>query len=147
MSDRPERRPPDHIGADIWRAFKAFEAAMYADLDAEGFADISVADSDVLVLIGPKGTRMTALAAARRITKQAAHEQVRSLLARGYLELGPDPTDGRAKIVRLTDQGDALVKVLDAAKMDLHARVTARIGTHGMAQLKALLADVETLLR
>ena len=120
---------------------------MYADLDAEGFADISVADSDILVLIGPGGTRMTTLAVARRVTKQAAHEQVRSLIRRGYLDLSPDPSDGRAKIVRLTDRGDALVALLDQKKMRLHAMVQAQIGTHGLAQLRSLLSEVERVLK
>jgi DNA-binding MarR family transcriptional regulator len=58
-----------------------------------------------------KGSRLTDLAEASGFTKQAVGEAVSELEKHGYVERLPDPTDGRAKIIKLTDWGtDAVVK-------------------------------------
>jgi DNA-binding MarR family transcriptional regulator len=57
------------------------------------------------------GSRLTDLAEASGFTKQAVGEAVTELEKLGYVERLPDPTDGRAKIIKLTDWGlDAVVK-------------------------------------
>ena len=57
------------------------------------------------------GSRLTELAERSGFTKQAVGEAVTDLEKLGYLERLPDPTDGRAKIIKLTDFGvDAVVK-------------------------------------
>ena len=57
------------------------------------------------------GSRLTELAEGSGFTKQAVGEAVTDLERLGYLERLPDPTDGRAKIIKLTDFGvDAVVK-------------------------------------
>ena len=57
------------------------------------------------------GSRLTELAERSGFTKQAVGEAVTELEKLGYLERLPDPTDGRAKIIKLTDFGvDAVVK-------------------------------------
>jgi DNA-binding MarR family transcriptional regulator len=57
------------------------------------------------------GSRLTELAEASGFTKQAVGEAVTELEKLGYLERMPDPTDGRAKIIKLTDFGvDAVMK-------------------------------------
>jgi DNA-binding MarR family transcriptional regulator len=58
-----------------------------------------------------KGSRLTDLAEASGFTKQAVGEAVSELEKHGYVERLPDPTDGRAKIIKLTDRGmDAVIK-------------------------------------
>lgn len=52
----------DHIGVDLWRAFRSYELAMFERVAARGFDDIVVADSDVLIHIAPSGTRMADIA-------------------------------------------------------------------------------------
>jgi DNA-binding MarR family transcriptional regulator len=57
------------------------------------------------------GSRLTDLAAAAGLTKQAVGEAVTELERLGYVTRVPDPQDGRAKIIRLTDHGlDAVIK-------------------------------------
>jgi DNA-binding MarR family transcriptional regulator len=57
--------------------------------------------------IDPEGTRLTELAARARMTKQSVGEVTSDLEQRGYVERVPDPSDGRAKIIRLTERGRA----------------------------------------
>ncbi|MEM8749175.1 MAG: MarR family winged helix-turn-helix transcriptional regulator [Pseudomonadota bacterium] len=133
----------DHIGADLWRAFRAYEAVMYAQVDALGFPDISVADSEILVLIGGRGARLVDIARARRVSKQAAHEQIQSLVRRGYLQTEPDPTDRRAKRVSYTQKGLAFAMALAGVKRDVHQRVLKTLGPTQLAELRALLGKID----
>ena len=57
------------------------------------------------------GSRLTDLAANAGLTKQAVGEAVTELERLGYVNRVPDPGDGRAKIIKLTDRGmDAVIK-------------------------------------
>jgi DNA-binding MarR family transcriptional regulator len=57
------------------------------------------------------GSRLTDLAAGAGLTKQAVGEVVAELDRLGYVTRVPDPQDGRAKIIKLTDRGlDAVIK-------------------------------------
>jgi DNA-binding MarR family transcriptional regulator len=58
-----------------------------------------------------RGSRLTDLAANAGLTKQAVGEAVTELERLGYVTRVPDPQDGRAKIIELTDRGlDAVIK-------------------------------------
>jgi DNA-binding MarR family transcriptional regulator len=58
-----------------------------------------------------RGSRLTDLAANAGLTKQAVGEAVTELERLGYLTRVPDPLDGRAKIIKLTDRGlDVVIK-------------------------------------
>jgi DNA-binding MarR family transcriptional regulator len=57
------------------------------------------------------GSRLTDLALSAGLTKQAVGEAVTELERLGYVVRVPDPGDGRAKIIQLTDRGmDAVIK-------------------------------------
>ena len=141
-----ERHLVDHVGADLWRAFRAYEKAMFARVSESGFDDISLADSDILVLLEPEGIHLTELARRRRVTKQAAHEQVHSLVKRGYLALETDPDDRRARIVGYTRKGLNLTKALVDIKRQLHRKVADAIGADELRSLRQMLAVVEEKL-
>jgi hypothetical protein len=55
--------------------------------------------------LDPGGTRLTELAARAGITRQPMTKLVSVLKQQGYLERRPDPSDGRARIVRPTLTG------------------------------------------
>jgi DNA-binding MarR family transcriptional regulator len=78
---------------------------LVARLAAAGYADIRPADSRLFENIDPSGTRLTELATRARMTHQAMGELVASLEERAYLERASDPTDRRARLVRLTHKG------------------------------------------
>jgi DNA-binding MarR family transcriptional regulator len=57
--------------------------------------------------IQPEGSRLTYLAERANMTKQSVGEVTTELERLGYVERVPDPNDGRAKIIRLTERGRA----------------------------------------
>lgn len=133
----------DHIGTDLWRAFRTYEQAMFDRIAGNGFEDITLPDSDVLVHVGKKGIKLVEIARQRRVSKQSAHEQVHSLVKRGYLVLENDPQDRRARIVKHSKKGQALVTSLKQIKRDLHEEITSLIGPDQLSVLKAILAKIE----
>lgn len=52
-----------------------------------------------------EGRRVTELATLMRMTKQSMHELVGHLERHGYLRREPDPTDARARLIRMTELG------------------------------------------
>ena len=75
---------------------------LHARLDDEGFGNLREAHGCVFGFIDLEhGSRLTELAERSGITKQAVGEAVAELERLGYVERVPDPSDGRAKIIRL----------------------------------------------
>lgn len=54
-----------------------------------------------------EGIRPTELARQADITKQAVGQTLKACEAQGLVEFAADPSDGRAQLVRLTDDGEA----------------------------------------
>jgi DNA-binding MarR family transcriptional regulator len=86
-------------------AFDDFSEELHRRVDAAGYADIRPGHGCVFGTIDPEGSRLTDLAERARMTKQSVGEATSDLEALGYLERVPDPEDGRAKIIRLTEKG------------------------------------------
>jgi DNA-binding MarR family transcriptional regulator len=115
-------------------------------LAANGFDDIRPAHSSVFRYILPSGSRATDLAEAAQLTKQSMAYLITYLEERGYVELVPDPSDGRAKLVRLTEHGQAF----QTAAIDLSLRVEQELARHlgenQLAQLRHLLEQADATI-
>jgi DNA-binding MarR family transcriptional regulator len=61
----------------------------------------------VMAYLHQEPMTLTALAQKRRVSIQSAGELVQSLVARGWLNRTPDPSDRRQSILELTDEGRA----------------------------------------
>ena len=89
-----------------------------------------------------RGSRITYLAGHANITVQAMGELVDHLARHGYVERMPDPTDGRAKLVRLTARGLAIYALAGRLVSEVEATWTGYIGVQKFRQLKTLLAEL-----
>jgi hypothetical protein len=88
------------LGSLLRRPYGALEARAYGGLADRGFSEIRPAHSSVVRHIAASGSRLTDLAARAGMTKQSMAYLVESLARDGFLSVGPDPLDGRAKLVR-----------------------------------------------
>ena len=83
--------------------------AMYVDfrtlLEEAGITDVRPTHGCVFRFVHGDGMRLTELASLAGLTKQSVGEIVDDLAGLGYLERYPDPTDKRAKLIRLTEKG------------------------------------------
>jgi DNA-binding MarR family transcriptional regulator len=91
------------------------------------------------------GRRLSDLASVAGMTKQAMGQFVNDLAAQGYVEIINDPSDGRAKLVKLTGRGR---EAADQAR-EILARVERlwieKVGVRDIATLKRLLARLAAI--
>ena len=106
-----------------------------------GFDDVRIAHGAVLRYIARDGSRITELADRARMTKQSMAELVEYLRARGYVELVPDPSDGRAKLVRLTPRGWKVHATLVASSGVFERKCAQALGEQKWRQLRSLLEE------
>jgi DNA-binding MarR family transcriptional regulator len=129
------------LGAILRTPFEAMLAYNYARLAEEGFDDVRPAHGAVLRHIARDGSRITELAQNARMTKQSMAELVEHLRRRGYVELVPDPSDGRAKLARLTERGFKVHGALARISRDFEKVCAQSFGTDKWRRLRALLED------
>ena len=127
-----------NIGLLLYIPYRDLENRIMAAVAAAGF-DMTVAQARVLQRIGPDGTRLTELAEAAQVTKQTAGFLVDQLEKAGYVERVPDPTDGRARLVRITEKAQDVVPVANAEMARIEAEWERYIGKRRMAQLREAL--------
>jgi DNA-binding MarR family transcriptional regulator len=87
----------------------------------------------------PGGSRLTSLADAGQITKQSMGELVTDLQSLGYVERIPDPTDGRGKLIRMTEKGWAVHERAFEVVGQIERDWACHYGEQNMAELIRLL--------
>lgn len=93
---------------------------------------------------GPLGP--SALAAAERIQRPTATRIVARLRDEGLVAREPDPSDGRAYLVRTTPEGRALLRDLRTRKTAFLARRLERLDPRERADLERAAGLLEHLL-
>ncbi len=103
MSSSPTQRL--HIGQLLTQLTRLFQTELFAGLVAAGLENARVPHTHVTAYIKAEGSRLTELATQARMTLPAMSELVDDLERIGIVERRPDPSDGRAKLICLTDAG------------------------------------------
>src|SRR3712207_5978747 len=115
------------------------ESRLLKALGPAGFDDITLAQARIAARIGPRGTRLTDLAEQALVTKQTAGHLVDQLERAGYVRRVPDPTDKRARLVRMAERGQDLVALARKVEHEVEAEWTAHLGDEATAHLRAAL--------
>jgi len=103
-SAKPDRKP---LIALVHNADRVFQAHMVESAHERGRPDIKPSHNAVFAYLGDEPQRAADLAAAAGMTRQSMGELVRELVDLEFLEMVPDPSDGRAKLVTWTGEGKA----------------------------------------
>lgn len=120
-------------------AHRAVEQRVIAALRAAGH-EVTLAQGRLAARIDQDGTRLTRLAESAQVTKQTAGVLVDQLERAGYVERVPDPTDARAKLVRLAPRGREVQALARQVEAEVDAEWTAHLGEREMARLRATMA-------
>ena len=123
-------------------AFDGFREELSRRIADTEFSDIRVTHGCVFGNIDPEGTRLTELATRARMTKQSVGEVATDLEQRGYVERVPDPSDGRAKIIRLTERGHKAQALGFELIADIEREWGERIGEERVAVLRDALEAI-----
>ena len=121
-------------------ANRIFEA-----LQEMGFDDVTIAQSRLMMGIDPDGTRLSVLAERAQIAKQTATALVDKLERAGYVQRVADPTDGRARLVRMTARAKNAIPHARAEEERIEEEWRAHLGTKRMQQLRDALTDLRQI--
>jgi DNA-binding MarR family transcriptional regulator len=116
------------------------------DLAEHGYADIRPGHGCVFRFVRDDGMRLTELARLAGMTKQSVGEMVDDLARLGYVERVPDPLDGRAKLIRLTERGAEAQGVGFELFDRLERRWAERFGPERLDQLRETLQEIVTAI-
>ena len=98
--------PPRQIAGLLNEVKVAAVRTLFERLREEGFEHVREGHGCVFGFIDiERGSRLTDMAERAGLTKQAVGEAATELERLGYAERVPDPTDKRAKIIKLTPSG------------------------------------------
>jgi len=132
----------DHFGNLLREPGRVLQDLVAQEVARRGFEDLRPALLAVGQHVRADGSRVTELAELSMLTKPTVVHMVDELERLGYVERRPDPTDGRAKLVVLTERG----REAEAAGREAIAQIrdawAELIGERSMARLEA---DLRTL--
>lgn len=139
------QRPDPNVGILLREPYLAFSAELLRRLNAAGYDDLRPAHLVVFQHIDPEGSRVTDLAARAQMTKPSMGYLVEELERRGYVERRPDPADGRAKLVHLTERGWAQITHALDTLAEMEHELADQLGRRRWGTLRRLLTDVQRI--
>ena len=138
----PSKEFPPAIGALLRLAWQAVRERIYEGVLEAGYTDLSRAH--VLLFRWPTidGLRPSELAARNQLSRQSINDLLSGLEKRGYLERTLDPTDGRARIVRLTERGWDLTQVISDTSFATESEWAQAIGEKRYGEFRDTLYEL-----
>jgi DNA-binding MarR family transcriptional regulator len=148
MSDQPERAIPfDNIRGlaqdlideldrrgDVHRRGTRFEHVRRSDVRVWGYAS-------------RKPRTMAEIARAMKVTRQAVHASVKRLLDLGIVELLPQPSNGRDKLLTVTEKGWEAQKVANHSIKLMEEEAAQIITQRGLDQFRQQMLALVTALK
>jgi DNA-binding MarR family transcriptional regulator len=128
----------------VRRLHLLFRQRIHADLVAAGHAHLTPAHMYVFQLPGPEGVRPTELARRTNMTKQAMNHLLAGLERDRYLRREAAPDDGRGTVIRLTDLGRDVQRIMQDSSRRLEAEWAADLADGTIEQLRNILTRVDT---
>lgn len=139
----PSDEPTTHrapLVALLDAAAHRFAAAAAERLRGSAFADLSLAHSrNVLRFLQGGPVTSTDLVQRSGVSKQAVSQQVAQLARLGYVETVAHPTDGRARLVQLTERGRDAQATVHRIFADVERAWRMELGDDAWAGLVASL--------
>lgn len=130
------------MGALLRLTWLAFRERMYAMVREAGYDDLPPAHALLFCYPTIADLRPSQLAEQAGISKQGVNDLLRQLEAKGYVKLRPDPTDGRARLITLTDRGSALMEATRTAAKQVAAEWARSVGNEQYEALRETLLSL-----
>ncbi|MFE3320885.1 MarR family winged helix-turn-helix transcriptional regulator [Nocardia sp. NPDC059195] len=134
-----------NLGVLLFVPYREMERRVFAALTAGGHAELTPAKARLVARIAPDGTRLTDLAAQAQVTKQTASTLADQLVRADYLERVPDPTDGRARLLRLTPTGRAAADLANRTADEVQSEWLAHLGKRASTELRKTLTTLREI--
>jgi len=129
----------ENVGRQLLLGFRIFERSLLRHIADQGFDDIRMSHLPIMRNIARGGLRTTEIADMAGMTKQTAGMLSTDLETMRYIKRVPDPSDGRAKLVRFTPRGKQFMADFPAALEKAEADMIALIGDQDFGMLTEIL--------
>jgi DNA-binding MarR family transcriptional regulator len=133
-----------HPGLLMLIAARHLETRVLGSLRDEGH-ELTTAQARLLAGVDDDGTRLTDLAGRAQITKQSAGFLVDHLERLGYVERVPDPTDARARLIRLAPRGREAQRGARTVERRVRREWEQHLGPARMAALEDALTSLREI--
>src|SRR3954471_11239374 len=100
-----------HVAVLMFVAYRSAENRIIEAVERAGYRDYTLAQARLAGRIGPHGSRLSDLAAQAQVSRQTASALVDRLERSGYVERIVDPTDARARLVRIAPRGAEVIPI------------------------------------
>lgn len=140
------RERPENLAILLREPFRRMTDLLIERLAERGHGDVRAAHGAVFQFLDDDGTSVSELARRAQIAKQSMAELVGHLERTGHVERVPDPSDGRARLVRATRRGLEVFAISRELVAELDARIAERLGADRVAELRGLLEDLRAAL-
>jgi DNA-binding MarR family transcriptional regulator len=130
------------IGILLLLAEQEFVRELREHTAALGFDDQGRSDGFVFRTLHDGPTTITGLAERLEITKQGASQIVDDMERRGYVERRPDPSDARARLLHLTDRGQAALSAARRFHQSYERRLRRNLGDEAIDSLRDVLTEM-----
>ena len=143
MTDRPTT---DNLGFLLAKASQRWNELLYERFRRAGFADVRPSYGSILLpLYEEDGLRLGELARRARLSKQTLTTMARLMERDGLVRREPDPSDGRATLVRLTPRAKRFAPVAAEVLAELDEAVDRAVSGHRRRELEAGLRAIVAL--
>ena len=120
-------------------SFNVCRGRVLEKLASRGHPEINLSHSVVLRHIDVDGTPLSVVTKRAGVSRQAVAKVARQLEALGYLATLPDPTDRRAKVLKLTPSGMRLFAACIEAYEAFEGELAQSIGRRRLEQFRNTL--------
>lgn len=132
---------PDHIARWLEMVTRRLRAELMARRMRD-FPELRGSHRRILQMIPQQGIRITDLALLAGMTKQALGEFVDWLEEARFVTSGRDPADGRVRLVKRTDRGDAAAATAQRAIEAVEQAWRAEIGADRYDTMKQAMREL-----
>ena len=122
-------------------SYRAMDDRVRSAMQEAGY-DVTVAQARIAQRIANEGSRLTDLAERAQVTKQTASLLVAALEQQGLVERVPDPADGRARLIRFTERGQAARLRAMEVVIGVEREWTEHLGPELAGQLREALTKL-----
>jgi DNA-binding MarR family transcriptional regulator len=112
-----------------------------------GHTSLRHTHQNVLAPLRSEGSRLVDIARESGVSKNVVGQLASELEKLGYVEFFPDPTDGRAKILKYTEQGIRLQSDIKQCEDAFYEELRDILGAKKLASLRSIMKELSSALR